>query len=346
MNKKKGVKEKHTMSVEEKTKTTTATAVIASPLGIIIVLPICSFVILLELVPMINLATGIPAYSASSSSIDDSTSIIRRIYATASALKSREDDNYQNHYYSITSTTTYTGTVLSQVKYSDGHNVGLVGMSISLLNSSRHGRRTSFGNNKDFDIDGKKADKISGTSSSSNNKLVHSSFRIEQDVIKSLERAAAARDMSLSSLVNKILKNYVTSEMYFEELGFILVSKNFLRKTFEALDQKHIEELGKEYGMTIAKEYISYFYPQVNVDTLIQFLEIWFKRFQSWQHKTDQDNNRNLHYFTVNHDINMNFSLALQSILAGLIEPIIKNTVEFTNVTPNTITFSFKVFRE
>ena len=62
--------------------------------------------------------------------------------------------------------------------------------------------------------------------------------------------------MSLSSLVNKKLKNYVTSEMYFEELGFILVSKNFLRKTFEGLDQKHIEELGKEYGMTIAKQYI------------------------------------------------------------------------------------------
>jgi hypothetical protein len=134
--------------------------------------------------------------------------------------------------------------------------------------------------------------------------------------------------------------------MYFEELGFILVSKNFLRKIFEGLDQKHIEELGKEYGMTIAKEYISYFYPQVNADTLIQFLEIWFRRFQSCQHRIDENNNNLRHYFTVNHDINTNFSLALQSILAGLIEPIIKSTVEFTNITPNTITFSFGVFRE
>jgi hypothetical protein len=133
--------------------------------------------------------------------------------------------------------------------------------------------------------------------------------------------------------------------MYFEELGFILVSKNFLRKTFEGLDQKHIEELGKEYGITIAKEYISYFYPQVNGDTLIRFLEIWFKRFQSCHHRIDQ-NDSNLHYFTVNHDISMNFSSVLQSILVGLIEPIIKSTVEFTNVTSNTITCSFRVFRE
>ena len=205
-------------------------------------------------------------------------------------------------------------------------------------------------NNNIRDSGGRKSSSsVDSITSSNNNKLIHSSFRIEQDVLKSLERVAATRDVSLSSQVHKILKNYVTSEMYFEELGFILVSKNFLRKTFEGLDEKHIEELGKEYGMTIAKEYLSYFYPRADVDTLIQFLEIWFKRFQSCQHRMDDNYNNNyseFHYFTVNHDINLNFSLALQSILAGLIEPITKSTVEFTNLTPNTITFAFPVFRE
>jgi hypothetical protein len=33
--------------------------------------------------------------------------------------------------------------------------------------------------------------------------------------------------------------------MYFEELGFILVSKNFLRKIFDGLSKEHIEELVK-----------------------------------------------------------------------------------------------------
>jgi hypothetical protein len=185
------------------------------------------------------------------------------------------------------------------------------------------------------------------SSSTTKNKLIHSSFRIEEDVIKSLEVAAEKRDISLSSLVNKILKNYVTSDMYFEELGFILVSKNFLRKTFDELSTKQIEELGQNYGLTIAREYISYFYPQVNSTTLIQFLDVWFKRFQSCQHRVDDDdysnNDKKHHYYTVNHDINSKFSLALQSILEGLIEPIIKSTVEFTNVTATSITFSFEV---
>jgi hypothetical protein len=173
-------------------------------------------------------------------------------------------------------------------------------------------------------------------------KLVHSSFRIETGILEALEKEAIKREVSLSSLVNKTLKNYVTSEMYFEELRFLLVSKDFLRRTFEIIDEKNIAELGHEYGLTIAKEYVSYFYPQVNTDTLIQFLEIWFKRFQSCQHRIDEVDH-NLHYFTVNHEINMNFSLVLQSILQGLIEPIVKRTVEFTNLTPNAIAFSFRV---
>jgi hypothetical protein len=295
---------------------------------------------------------------------------------THSALKSEEDYSNQNPL-SIISSTTPAGTLLHRCSSScDEQKIGFVGGDISIPNSSsrhhhhrRYSRhRTSAGknsNNNDFGMDGMEANNTLtgrssnnsnsgigiGTSSSSNSKLIHSSFRIEQDIIKSLERAAATRDISLSSLVNKILKNYVTSEMFFEELGFLLVSKNFLRKTFEGLDQNQIEELGTEYGLTIAKEYISFFYPQVNVGTLIQFLEIWFKRFQSCHHRVDKNDdnyvsNKLHHYFTVNHDINMNFSLALQSILAGLVEPIIKNTIEFTNVTPNTITFSFAVFKE
>ena len=82
----------------------------------------------------------------------------------------------------------------------------------------------------------------------SKSKLVRSSFRIEEGVLRALV-VAAERDISLSGLVNKTLKNYTTWEMYLEELGFILVRKTFLRKIFDRLDEKDIEELGKEYGL-------------------------------------------------------------------------------------------------
>ncbi len=178
------------------------------------------------------------------------------------------------------------------------------------------------------------------SSASDNNKkekLVHSSFRLKEDVLRSLETAAQKRGVSLSTMVNRTLENYITSEMYFEELGFILVSKDFLRKAFSCLNERDAQELGRELGLTVAKEYISFFFPEVNSNNLIKFLDFWFKRFQSYQHRID--NNR--HHYIVNHEINMNFSIALKAMLEGLIEPIFKSSVNVKDFTSGIIAFSF-----
>ena len=176
------------------------------------------------------------------------------------------------------------------------------------------------------------------------NKLSHQGFRLQEQVMKALAEEAERRGISVSSLVNNILKNYVTHEMQFEELGFILVSKDFLRKVFTVIDdEKHILDFGKEFGSTITKEYVSYFYPNVNGNTLIQFLDYWFRRFQSCKHTVEDLEKSQRHYFTINHDINMKFSLALKAILEGLIEPISKTTIVYKNITTNSISFSFDV---
>lgn len=201
------------------------------------------------------------------------------------------------------------------------------------------------------------------SSSSKNKKLVHSSIRIEEGVFESLQKEAERQEISLNSLINKTLKNYVSSEMYFEQLGFLLVSKDFLRKMFAELqDEKRLAELGRELGLTLAKEYVSYFFPRVDSDTLTKFLNIWFRRFQSYKHtvntkdsnemardigeenKEYQQQREEINFFTLNHDININFSIVLKAILEGLIEPIIKSPVVFKVITSNSISFSYSLY--
>ena len=72
----------------------------------------------------------------------------------------------------------------------------------------------------------------SSKNNNDNNKLVHQGFRIKKVVLMMLDVEAKKKGISLSNLVNKILENHVTCDMYFEELGFIPVSKDFLRKVF------------------------------------------------------------------------------------------------------------------
>jgi hypothetical protein len=94
---------------------------------------------------------------------------------------------------------------------------------------------------------------------------------------------------------------------------------------------------------------------------LVEFLDILFRRFQFYQHRVEEtldgpteattidDVDANLnqsqkqHLFIVSHDINMNFSLVLKSILEGLVEPITKSPIVFKDITSTSITFSINL---
>ena len=173
---------------------------------------------------------------------------------------------------------------------------------------------------------------------SNKTKLIHQSFRIEEGVIKALEKESRKKGVPLSHVINKILKNYVTSERYFQELGFLLSSKDLIRKLLGRIEEKYLIEDAKEFGLTIAKEYIPYFFMDVNTYTLLEFLEIWLGRFP-FQHRIDFKR----HSYSINHDLGMNYSIFFREYMTALIESIIKSLVKFNIVAPNTVTFSFEI---
>jgi hypothetical protein len=98
-------------------------------------------------------------------------------------------------------------------KLEDEHTIGLVPTTVvaavfkQTINNMEYFQTSKNNNNND------------------NNKLVHQGFRIKKVVLMMLDVEVKKKGISLSNLVNKILENHVTCDMYFEELGFIPVSK-------------------------------------------------------------------------------------------------------------------------
>jgi hypothetical protein len=173
-------------------------------------------------------------------------------------------------------------------------------------------------------------------------KLVHQGFRIEEEIVKLLAEEANVRQISVGSLVNTILKTHFKRK-HLDQFGFVPVSKDFLRKIFGTMPQKEAEEVGKSLGFSLVNEYVSSFFPRLDSFTLIQFLERWLGRFQSFHHRVEDTPSPDIkrYAFSVEHDINLNFSIALKIMLIGLIEPIIKAIVIFGDPTSSTLVFSF-----
>lgn len=171
---------------------------------------------------------------------------------------------------------------------------------------------------------------------SSKPKLVHWGFRIEEDVLDNIRKAARRSGTTASSQTNRILKNWVTRDIYFQELGFIPMSKDVIRAWLSKVERKDLKMQAKDFG-SLANEFIIYFFGEVNEDSLIKFLDILFSRFQAYQHNTENSS----HLFSINHDICINYSIFLSELLRCLIEPVIKHPIKIRSISPKMISFSF-----
>jgi hypothetical protein len=167
-------------------------------------------------------------------------------------------------------------------------------------------------------------------------RLVHLGFRIDEDVLNGIKNAAKRSETTVSNQTNKILRNWVARDAYFQELGFIPMSKDILRAWINKIEERELIIQAKDFGLS-AVEFIVYFFGEVNVNTLIKFLEILFSRFQSYQHHFENKT----HSFHINHDICMNYSIFFSELLKALIEPIINAPVKVKSLTQKMIIISF-----
>lgn len=168
---------------------------------------------------------------------------------------------------------------------------------------------------------------------------VHHSFRIDEILFFELEKEAEKKGMSVSSLMLQILAKYCTCDRYFEGLGFVPLSKDIMRQLLSKIDDRSLIECGNQLGSTVARAYVSYFFHDVNKHTLLEFLDVWFSRFQSYEHKISGTT----HSFVLNHDINIQCSIFLKGFMKALIEPIVSKAVNITESTPNLLRFSFEI---
>jgi hypothetical protein len=169
-------------------------------------------------------------------------------------------------------------------------------------------------------------------------KLVHLGFRIDEDVLDSLKKSAKRTETTVSNQINIILRNWVSRDTYFQELGFIPTSKDVLRAWVSKIEQKELITQARDFGLS-ATEFIAYFFGEVNVTSMIKFLEILLSRFPSFDHRIENKT----HSFHINHDICMKYSIFFSELLKSMIESIIKAPVKLKSLTQKTIIISFDI---
>jgi hypothetical protein len=164
------------------------------------------------------------------------------------------------------------------------------------------------------------------------------SFRIQADLKSALEEDARRRGINPNALVSQIFNRYISWGRFVEQLKFIPVSKDFLRLIFEYMPRDQIEKIGRSLGESVAQEEILFLFSRLTHGTVLSFIELWASHFDAWDHQYEGGK----HFFTVKHDVNLNFSLFTKEYVSTMLMNTLKTSVRFETMSPNSVTFVFE----
>ncbi len=164
------------------------------------------------------------------------------------------------------------------------------------------------------------------------------SFRISSSLRAALENESKKAGLNLNTFVSQIFTRYVNWWKHVDMLKLLPVSKDLLRELFQALSEETVEKIAGRLGETQGREEVLFFFQQVNPRTVLQYIELWTSHFDATEHAYDGKR----HFFTVHHDVNLNFSLFTKEYLTAMIRTTLARPVLFETISPNAITFNFE----
>jgi hypothetical protein len=141
------------------------------------------------------------------------------------------------------------------------------------------------------------------------------SFRLDRDDLDDLRDLAKSRKTSLNSLVAQIIDRYLRLWVYDRSFGFFPVSKKTIRLAFSKLTKEEIEQVANESGATIHKEIIMFLYGEVTTKTVLEYLDVFGSRFETYKHFSKGSK----HTVTIFHDVSLEFSQVYYDILKAIL---------------------------
>ncbi len=163
-------------------------------------------------------------------------------------------------------------------------------------------------------------------------------FRVNSAVRLALEEDAKRLGINLNTLVSQIFSRYASWDRYAGQLKFLPVSKDLLREMFQPMQQDAVEKVARKLGEVSAREQILFLFQQMNLGSVIRFIELWSNHFDAYEHRFEGKK----HFFTLHHDVNMNFSVFTKEYLSTMLQATLARNLQFENVSPNSVTFSFE----
>ena len=163
-------------------------------------------------------------------------------------------------------------------------------------------------------------------------------FRIDEDNDSKLRKIAGDKNVSLNTLANQILGNYVQLERYMEKFGVLMMSHDAFSSIIDILDEKQLIQLASDIGSKEPKEFILFKWKDMNSDIVVDFIKMYCEH--CGYGTCDLEQTESEIAISVHHKLGKKGTTFLKTFLESLIQSTLEQSCK-TITTKDSVTIRF-----
>jgi hypothetical protein len=161
--------------------------------------------------------------------------------------------------------------------------------------------------------------------------------RIEENILKTLEKESENQEISLNTLINKILRKYVEWDLHEPKVGMIPMAKPVISTLFDMMEEDEITELAVNFGKNIIKDISLFMKIKLDPLSFIMWLETRMKRsIVEFNYTSEND----VYIYVLKHDLGYNWSLYHKQLLEAIFHDFFKKRID-VEITDSILRFEF-----
>ncbi|MDQ4012251.1 MAG: type II toxin-antitoxin system HicB family antitoxin [Thermoproteota archaeon] len=162
-------------------------------------------------------------------------------------------------------------------------------------------------------------------------------FRINSDVMRKINAKAEQEDISLNTLINRILKRYSEWDMYEGKAGMISVNRRVIKTLFEGLSKEEVVKMSREVAKNEVYNIALFMKGKSKLD-VDSFISWFLSRMKNCTEITENKENYSKIYI-LKHDLGENWSLYHKTVLDSIFMDYLQTPLQ-TSITDSTIVFT------
>lgn len=145
------------------------------------------------------------------------------------------------------------------------------------------------------------------------------SVRVNDGIKQKLEVESEMTAITLNTLISKILTKHTEWDRFAEDVGFVFLTKQFLRALLDHIDEKTITTIAVSTCRGAMRDAMIYIKGQVNHESFLGAVDLWFGASHlPFRHIQKDDVDK----YVVQHELGKKWSIYLTTVINSILNEI------------------------